>query len=278
MTLGRSQPTLFSETELPLMSSAVASPAKTLASLETELALKVRALVSGPSTRDSLASYDPATSSWRTCQACLVSGWETFSESWPRSGTMLAGTAYPLAPSAPLTYGIGFGSSPTHSIPTPTTQDHIERKSTSSEKLNFDTNKTVSLDRFVKMWPTPRGRQAGADFAKLDRSSTGISLETAVRIYPTPRASDAERGGRGELLHVAKGAKTARGPLWPTPQAHDYKSGAGYDHGDKKQTPQLRHIMGGQLNPTWVEWLMGFPLGWTDCGPSETRSSRKLSK
>lgn len=21
---------------------------------------------------------------------------------------------------------------------------------------------------------------------------------------------------------------------------------------------------GGQLNPTWVEWLMGFPLGWTD--------------
>ena len=22
----------------------------------------------------------------------------------------------------------------------------------------------------------------------------------------------------------------------------------------------------GSLNPTWVEWLMGFPLGWTDCG------------
>jgi DNA (cytosine-5)-methyltransferase 1 len=21
---------------------------------------------------------------------------------------------------------------------------------------------------------------------------------------------------------------------------------------------------GGSLNPTWVEWLMGFPLGWTD--------------
>jgi hypothetical protein len=20
----------------------------------------------------------------------------------------------------------------------------------------------------------------------------------------------------------------------------------------------------GHLNPTWVEWLMGFPLGWTD--------------
>jgi hypothetical protein len=33
--------------------------------------------------------------------------------------------------------------------------DHIERKSTSKEVLNFDTNKSVSLDRFVKMWPTP---------------------------------------------------------------------------------------------------------------------------
>ena len=26
---------------------------------------------------------------------------------------------------------------------------------------------------------------------------------------------------------------------------------------------------GGQLNPTWVEWLMGFPLGWTDLSASE---------
>ena len=29
-------------------------------------------------------------------------------------------------------------------------------------------------------------------------------------------------------------------------------------------------VAGGQLNPTWVEWLMGFPLGWTDCVVSET--------
>lgn len=28
---------------------------------------------------------------------------------------------------------------------------------------------------------------------------------------------------------------------------------------------------GGQLNPTWVEWLMGFPLGWTDLNASEMR-------
>ena len=27
----------------------------------------------------------------------------------------------------------------------------------------------------------------------------------------------------------------------------------------------------GKLNPTWVEWLMGFPIGWTDLGASETQ-------
>jgi len=26
----------------------------------------------------------------------------------------------------------------------------------------------------------------------------------------------------------------------------------------------------GMLNPVWIEWLMGFPPGWTDCGDSET--------
>ena len=32
----------------------------------------------------------------------------------------------------------------------------------------------------------------------------------------------------------------------------------------------LRTDVGGQLNPTWCEWLMGFPTGWTDLSASET--------
>jgi hypothetical protein len=35
---------------------------------------------------------------------------------------------------------------------------------------------------------------------------------------------------------------------------------------------------GGSLNPTWVEWLMGFPLGWTDCEHLATPSFRKSLK
>jgi hypothetical protein len=32
---------------------------------------------------------------------------------------------------------------------------------------------------------------------------------------------------------------------------------------------------GGQLNPMWVEWLMGWPLGWTDLRPLATDKFRQ---
>jgi len=36
-----------------------------------------------------------------------------------------------------------------HHIPTPTTMDHLNLKCTSKEKLNFDTGKSVTLQRYV---------------------------------------------------------------------------------------------------------------------------------
>ena len=35
---------------------------------------------------------------------------------------------------------------------------------------------------------------------------------------------------------------------------------------------------GGSLNPNWVEWLMGYPIGWTDLEGLGTPSSRKSLK
>ncbi len=46
----------------------------------------------------------------------------------------------------------------------------------------------------------------------------------------------------------------------------------------ERSSVPLNAQAGGSLNPTWVEWLMGFPLGWTDCGPSATPSSRRSRK
>jgi len=67
--------------------------------------------------------------------------------------------------------------------------------------------------------------------------------------------------------------------IWPTPAARDYKGANGYErtkkkleNGERAQMGQLPNAVmmeegkqiSGSLNPQWVEWLMGYPEGWTD--------------
>jgi hypothetical protein len=72
------------------------------------------------------------------------------------------------------------------------------------------------------------------------------------------------------------GTLTPIAPLvkkWPTPAARDYRhpnKKTYHDRGGNKKGEQLPNAVGGPLNPTWVEWLMGWPLGWTDLEPLET--------
>ena len=73
---------------------------------------------SGRSLRDSFASYDPDTCSWRTYQASLTGQLETYSETWPRAGTTRSGTAYRLPPLVPHISETEFGL-----LPTPTASD-----------------------------------------------------------------------------------------------------------------------------------------------------------
>ena len=56
--------------------------------------------------------------------------------------------------------------------------------------------------------------------------------------------------------------------LYPTPTCQDAKNNGGKAQ-TERNTPPLNAVVGGALNPVWVEWLMGWPLGWTDCGASE---------
>jgi hypothetical protein len=173
------------------------------------------------------------------------------------------------------TYGTGFGSLPSHSIPTPTASDHIERKSTSTETLNLKTNKSVSLDRWAKHWPTPtsrdyRSERSTAEYAdKRNAETRGKTLPWAV-LWPTPTAVDGRRGTgtyRPQDTGIPLPQAVAMERI-PTPTAN---------RRDGLQSHGV-NVVSGSLNPTWVEWLMGFPLGWTDCGDSATPSSRKSRK
>jgi len=64
---------------------------------------------------------------------------------------------------------------------------------------------------------------------------------------------------------------------WPTPTVQDAANNGGPSQ-MKRNTPPLNAVAGGALNPAWVEWLMGFPIGWTDLEESETPSSPSVSK
>jgi hypothetical protein len=110
----------------------------------------------------------------------------------------------------------------------------------------------------------------------------------AAAMWPTPTASQARSEGmiqqmrslvdagvldRSEAEAMISGSLTPpRMEKWPTPTAHNAKEGA-FPAEYERNTPTLAAQAGGSLNPTWVEWLMGWPLGWTDLKPSETDKS-----
>ena len=59
---------------------------------------------------------------------------------------------------------------------------------------------------------------------------------------------------------------------WPTPTAHLAKETNAPSEALRNE-PSMASRVGGKLNPTWVEWLMGWPLGWTDLKPLVTDKS-----
>ena len=121
-----SQQKFWQETELPLMSSRAASHAKMLAVQESAPAWgKAQDQASGPRLSDLLASYDRATSSWRTSQHCLLAqakneadGLAEFSETWPSAGIMRNGRTYRRQP-----WALPIAESASGLLPTPTKSD-----------------------------------------------------------------------------------------------------------------------------------------------------------
>jgi len=58
--------------------------------------------------------------------------------------------------------------------------------------------------------------------------------------------------------------------LWPTATTGDHSTRYAQGGMPLGMAARIADGPNGQLNPTWVEWLMGFPEGWTDLEHSET--------
>lgn len=91
-----------------------------------------------------------------------------------------------------------------------------------------------------RMWPTPRANEYKDTLQSVPQSrlkdpgKCNLTQRVAMKLFTTPCAADAQG---------THGGNNCR---------------------------SLRTDVAGQLNPTWVEWLMGFPPGWTDLNASET--------
>ena len=93
-----------------------------------------------------------------------------------------------------------------------------------------------------------------------------------------PRSGMTRNGTLFQLRPLVRRTGGSGSGSLPTPTARDWRSGKASQATHDKNSRPLSEQIGGQLNPTWVEWLMGFPLGWTALDASETPSSRKSSK
>ena len=143
------------------------------------------------------------------------------------------------------------------------------------------------LEEFSETWPQWGLMRNGECWEQttLERTIRGTGYGSEQN-WPTPNAWDGKRGPRSEenlrtkkhqinLITAVKQAE--REKLLPTPNARDWKDGK--TSGNRKSpglgvvAHQLETNSGGQLNPTWVEWLMGWPLGWSELKPLEMGKS-----
>ena len=149
-------------------------------------------------------------------------------------------------------------------------------------------------------WPTPKASNAGPDFAKVDRSATGLSLQTVMAqsqsLWPTVSGTEGGQTSRGgdRKNEPLLGGLMAQASPWVTPNARDWKDCGSMatvrkdGKGKIDQTP--RQMMqtaltahggaaltgssattarrAGSPTPAHPCWLMGYPAVWLYLAPS----------
>ena len=186
--------------------------------------------------RASFARYDPASYSWRTRQCSLLGDSESYSETWPRWGSMLSGECLERIMPALHTSATESGSW----LPTPMAND-------------------------------VGGYNKGGGSGRVGKVRPGLKMMARKNLWPTPKASD---GARGDCPseRARRSPSLVSACKWPTPTARDWKSGAAsqatYDRNARPLNEMVHQAEGGgQMNPTWVGLLMGWPEGWASLEP-----------
>lgn len=247
-------------------SSTVVSLARTSALRAMEQAWQESEAAYFLRSRDSLARFDQASSSWKTCLPFGPVGPTLLPEDWPSFGMTVAGECFPLLTWERRTSESDGGCSQGAMIPTAT--DSKGSRNATVKNRKSAGNSGTTLTDYVTMFPTPAATSYGTNQGGgMGRSGkVRPSLETMARqgLWPTPGAADGARGGGQPSRALDPNRQFTLNDavkLWPTPLSRDGKGSGKHGNG----TDTLPSAVGGSLNPEFVEWLQAYPIGWTVC-------------
>jgi hypothetical protein len=203
----------------------------------------------------SLAKYDHNTSMWKTAQCSLLEDSMSFSLTLPRWGLMQDGALYPQQ-----TLVQTIKENESGLWPTPNTLEGLAPKKL--DRIMEYNNKSRPGRSYASMnlreqvvygkipiWPTPQARDHKGNSGRSNKGQE-LDLPTKVKMLPTPTSSEHKYRLQGESqASKCLEAQARRG--------------------------ELEEGSGGTLNPNWVEWLMGWPPGWSDLKPLEMDKFQK---
>ena len=239
------QPLTADRGEALLTSFREAFLAKTFQQPEEEQALPENVRDSGVRWRELSVKYDQDLSSWRTHQCLFQEVLEESSLTLPRWGLMRNGE-----------------------LSERTTPQHLTNETESGCWLGT---------------PTASMSQRSEDFAegRLPTPSANSYEQTDLDNLLERRERIKSQGinGNGFGLTLANAVLIEERKTWATPRKSDFKScgpvgSKSHHHMTEKQylCAQVKEEdqPTGHLNPDWTEWLMGWPIGWTDSKQLET--------
>jgi hypothetical protein len=211
--------------------------AKTSLPLAKEPESKESEAVCGNTWRESSAKFDRNTHSWKTHRCLWDEDLPSSSLTLPKWGMMRSGVLWER-----ITSPLHTDETESGSLPTPRATDGTKgsRTAEGAEK-EWARGRNKDLGMVAAMWPTPRACMTGAATPeRLNDKNRNLEKAVAQTIWPTPGANeDSYRLKGNSQQSCGLGAIARREALEGDPAS------------------------GGQLNPTWVEWLIGWPLFWT---------------
>lgn len=206
---------------------------------------------SGSSTFELSPRFSLDWSSLKTSRHSARAGSKSSSPTLPRSGTMRSGVLSERPMLAQHITGTASSFWPTITVTDASRgQQKREYKATATHHAG-----TTLTDAAVRLWPTP---DASVSTGYSQSASSGASIRYSLagkvtKQCPTTTAHDAKDTGAPTEFERNSPGLTATGLLHRTQTSGEPLS------------PRDR-----TLNPRFVEWLMGWPIGWTDCDSQVT--------